>query len=76
MHKILLAGALVAGFALPSFAQGTSYYIVRDTTTKKCTIMHEKPTASTMTIVDGNKVYKTESEAQGAMKTTKVCTEQ
>lgn len=75
MQKILVAAALVASFSLPAFAQSTSYYIVRDAKTKHCTITHEKPTGSSVTIVSGDKVYKTESEAQGAMKTTKVCTE-
>jgi hypothetical protein len=75
MKHLILAGALVLAVAPASFAQETSYYIVRDAATKKCTVVHEKPTTTTTTIVDGNKVYKTETEAQSAMKTTKVCTE-
>jgi hypothetical protein len=75
MLKLALAGTFALSFALPSLAQESSYYIVRDATTKRCTITHEKPTGSSVTVVSGDKAYKTETEAQGAMKTTKVCTE-
>ena len=76
MHKLAFAGLLALSFAVPAQAQGSSYYIVRDATTKRCTITHEKPSGSSVTVVSGDKVYKTETEAQGAMKTTKVCTEE
>jgi hypothetical protein len=76
MHKIALAGLMALSFGLPAYAQESSYYIIRDATTKRCTITHEKPTSSSVTIVSGDKVYKSETEAQGAMKTTKVCTEE
>jgi hypothetical protein len=72
--QTVLAGVLVAGFALPAAAQ-TTYYVVQDTKTKHCTIVDKKPVASESTIVgpDGV-VYKTRTEAEGAMKTVKVCT--
>jgi hypothetical protein len=57
-------------------AQGTtSYYIVQDVKTKKCTIVDKKPVTTEATIVgpDGV-VYKTRTEAETAMKTVKVCT--
>jgi hypothetical protein len=84
MKNLLIGAMLVAGLSVPAFAQttvttspgaGSSYYIVQDASTKKCTITHEKPTTSSMTVVgsDGT-IYKTETEAQSAMKTTKVCT--
>ena len=68
--------ALAIGFAMPAHAQSTTeYYIVRDATTKKCTIVDHKPAASTTTtIVEGDTVYKTRTEADTAMKTVKVCT--
>jgi hypothetical protein len=68
--------ALAIGVALPAYAQSTTeYYIVRDATTKKCTIVDQKPAASTTTtIVEDGKVYKTRTEADTAMKTVKVCT--
>jgi hypothetical protein len=66
----MLAAMLVA-FATPSFAD---FYIVQDATTKKCTIVDQKPTVTTTTVV-GNGVYKTREEATTGMKTVKVCTE-
>jgi len=73
----LLSGAIVA-FALTSaFAQTTvssEYYVVRDATTKKCTIVDKKPTTTTETTVVGNGIYKTKVEAETGMKSVKVCT--
>lgn len=76
LRKVLLIGALA--FAAATVAEtamaATEYYVVRDTTTKKCTVVESKPTSTTTTIV-GNGVYKTRTEAETGMKTTKVCTE-
>ena len=54
-------------------ASAAEYYVVRDATTKKCTVVETKPTSTTTTIVD-NGTYKTKTEAETGMKTTKVCT--
>jgi hypothetical protein len=70
--RFVLAAALVAMFALPASAQ--SFYIVQDSASKKCTIVTEKPTV-TSSVVIGNKTYTTKSEAEGALKTTTVCTQ-
>ena len=71
--KLILAAALVASFAVPAFAD--EFYVVQDTTTKKCTIVDKKPTEATMTIVSpSGTVYKTRTEAETGMKTIKVCT--
>jgi hypothetical protein len=74
MKKILLSGIVVAFAATGAYAQSAEYYIVRDTTTKKCTIVDTKPTTTTTTVVD-NGVFKTKTEAETSMKTMKVCTE-
>jgi hypothetical protein len=58
---------------MPAFAD-ESYYVVRDTTTKKCTVVNEKPTTTTTTVTSDGTVYKTKTEAENAVKTTKVCT--
>ena len=74
MKKILIIGALA--FAATSIAQTASaaeVYVVRDATTKKCTIVDTKPTTTTTTIVD-NGTFKTRTEAETGMKTMKVCT--
>ena len=74
--NIALAGALVIALALPAVAQTTSFYVVQDVKTKKCTIVDKKPTATEYTTVgDDGVVYKTRIEAETAMKTVKVCTE-
>ena len=72
--NLVLTGAFVAGLTLPALAQ-TSYYIVQDVKTKKCTIMDKKPTTTEYTTVgDDGVIYKTRVEAETAMKTVKVCT--
>ena len=70
----LLAGILIVGFVLPVAAQTEGYYVVQSTKTKTCTITHERPSGTEYTMVspDGT-VYKTEVEAESAMKTIKVC---
>jgi hypothetical protein len=73
MKKLLLSTAVVAFTVTSAFAQTTEFYVVRDTATKKCTIVDKKPTTTT-TIVD-NGVFKTKTEAETGMKTMKVCTE-
>jgi hypothetical protein len=77
MKRFLISGALAAFAVTSTFAQtttvSTEYYVVRDATTKKCTIVDKKPTTTT-TIVD-NGTFKTRTEAETGMKTMKVCTE-
>jgi len=73
MKKLLLTG-LVAAFATSAYAQTTEFYVVRDASTKKCTIVDKKPTTTTTTIVD-NGTFKSRTEAETSMKTMKVCTE-
>ena len=70
-----VAGALVMALALPAAAQTTTYYVVQDVKTKKCTILDQKPTTTEYTTVGENGVvYKTRVEAETAMKSVKVCT--
>ena len=71
--KALIGAALACAFITPALA-ADEFYIVRDTTTKRCTIVDKKPTVTTTTVV-GNSVYKTRTEAETGMKTVKVCTE-
>lgn len=73
MTKTILALAVSTALVAPAAAQGT-WYIVQDTTTKRCTIVKERPTTTTMVVVgNSGKVYTTEAEAQTAMRTVKVC---
>jgi hypothetical protein len=77
MNKFLISSA-VAAFAITSAVAQTAvsgeFYVVRDATTKKCTIVDKKPTTTTTTVV-GDGVYKTRTEAETGMKSVKVCTE-
>jgi len=71
--NLALAGAFVAGLALPAVAQ-TSFYVVQDVKTKKCDIVDQKPVSKEMTVVGGDGVvYHSRVEAENAMKTVKVC---
>ncbi len=75
MKNLLIVGAIA--FAATSIAQTASaaeFYVVRDATTKKCTIVDTKPTTTTTTVVD-NGMFKTKTEAETGMKTMKVCSE-
>lgn len=75
MKKILMIGALAfAATTVAESAMSAEFYVVRDSATKKCTVVDSKPTTTTTTVVD-NGTYKTKTEAETGMKTTKVCTE-
>lgn len=72
MTKTLIALGISAALVVPAAAQ--SFYIVQDTKTKQCTVVKERPTTQTMVIVgNSGKVYTTETEAQTAIRTIKVC---
>ena len=68
--KFIAAAALVVAFSMPAFA-ANEFYLVQDTTSKKCSIVEAKPTVSTMTVV--GVVHKTKIEAETAMKADKSC---
>lgn len=73
MKKTFLTLAISTALIVPAAAQAT-FYIVQDTTTKRCTVVKERPTSTTMVVVgDSGKVYTTEAEAQAAIRTIKVC---
>jgi hypothetical protein len=71
--RLVAAAALVASFAAPAFA-ADEFYVAQDVKTKKCTVVDKKPTESSMTVVSpAGTFYKTRAEAEGGMKTVKVC---
>ncbi|HVG50184.1 MAG TPA: hypothetical protein VM867_00965 [Xanthobacteraceae bacterium] len=72
--KLIFGALIAAAIAMPSFAQTTTFYIAQDVKTKRCTIVDQRPTTTTTTTIVGDgTVYKTRTEAEGAMKTVKVC---
>jgi hypothetical protein len=70
----MIGAVAVAISAFAGSAVAAEFYVVRDATTKKCTVVDTKPTTTTTTIVD-NGTFKTKTEAETSMKTMKVCTE-
>ena len=46
--KYVLAGLFIAAFATPALAD---YWVIQDPTTKKCSAVNEKPTASPTVVV-------------------------
>ena len=75
LSRYALGFAALIVFTVPGFAQTTvtEYYVVQDVATKKCTIVDQKPTTTTMVQV-GPMTFKSRTEAEGGMKTVKVCT--
>ena len=74
VNKYIVPAALAAFVLTAQTAVAAEFYVVRDATTKKCTVVDTKPTTTTTTVVD-NGTYKTKTEAESGMKTTKVCEE-
>ena len=72
--KIATAALMLTAMSLPAFA-ADEFYVVQDVKTKKCTVVDKKPTDTSMTVVSpSGTVYKSRTEAEGSMKTVKVCT--
>ena len=73
--KLVIAAALATAIAVPAFAQTatTEFYVVQDTTTKRCTIVDKKPTTTTTVTQVGPVAFKTRTEAETGMKTIMVC---
>ena len=78
--KLVVSAFFLAAFSATAFAQtttttSTTYYVAQDVKTKKCTIVDQKPAdTTTVTILGDGAVFKTRTEAESSMKTTKVCT--
>ena len=73
MTRVVVIAALVSAMSLPAFGQAAEFYVVQDTTTKRCTIVDQKPTTTTTVTQVGPVAFKTRTEAEAGMKTIKVC---
>jgi hypothetical protein len=88
MKNYALGAVLLFAFTAPGLATSTTtttttttgggsssetFYLVRDPETKTCKVVTERPTSSSVTVV-GDTVFHTRTEAEGAIKTTKICT--
>jgi hypothetical protein len=75
LRKFLMIGAVAfAATSIADTATAAEFYVVRDTATKRCTVVDTKPTTTTTTVVD-NGTFKTKTEAETGMKSMKVCTQ-
>jgi hypothetical protein len=72
MKKFLIPAAVAAIMTGAAYAQ-TGFYVVQDTSTKKCTIVDKKPTTTSTVVVDDGKMFKSRTAAETGMKTMKVC---
>ncbi|MBV9551372.1 MAG: hypothetical protein JO032_01145 [Alphaproteobacteria bacterium] len=69
--QIALAGAMLMAVAAPAFAD--SFWIVQGPD-RHCQIVDKRPVTKEMTVVSPDGMtYTTRTEAEGAMKTIKVC---
>jgi hypothetical protein len=68
--KYALCGIALAALVTPALA-ANKFYVVRDTSTKECSIVEEKPTESTMKVV--GMAHKTQAKAEKAMNVAKNC---
>jgi vancomycin permeability regulator SanA len=71
MRAKLIAAAALAAFVTPALA--AEFFVVQDTSTKRCTIVEQRPTTQTSVVIGDGKVFTTRSEAENAMKTIQVC---
>lgn len=73
MRKLILAGAMLAGFTAAAPAQTVveeRYYVIQEPTTKRCTIVTERP--STGVVLDLG-IFRTYAEADLGARRSKVC---
>ena len=70
MKKAIICAFALAALATPALAD--EYWVVQDSSSKHCSIVTTKPTTTTTTVI-GNTAFKTRTEAESSMKTTKVC---
>ena len=69
--KHLLTALAIAAFATPALA--AEFFVVQDTSTKRCQIVEQRPTSSTTTVVGDGKVFTSRTEAETAMGSIQVC---
>ena len=71
MRAKLLTAAALAALVTPALA--AEFYVVQDTSSKRCQIVEQRPTTQTSVVVGDGKVFTTRTEAESAMKTIQVC---
>jgi hypothetical protein len=70
--KRALVAIIVLLFSTPIWA--AEFYIMRDLTTQKCTVVDKRPVTAVKTItLASDAIYKSRGDAESAMRTIKVC---
>ena len=72
MRAIFVGPAVAAFLVTPSLAD---YYIVHEPTTKRCTIVEERPASPGVGVVIGGLSFGVRSEAESRMRTVEECRE-
>jgi sporulation protein YlmC with PRC-barrel domain len=70
MKKLILAGATALALTSAALAD---FYVVQDTSTRRCSLAEERPTGKGAVVVAGTKVYKTREDAETAMNAAAAC---
>ena len=71
MRRVLVAASVVALFSVPAFA-ATQYWVAKDASTKKCSVVSTKPDGKKQTDA-GTKAYTSQANAEKALKMLKDC---
>ena len=73
--KRTLVAITVLLFSTP--IRAAEFYIMRDLTTQKCTVVDKRPVTAVKTItLASDAIYKTRKDAESAMRAIKVCSPQ
>lgn len=72
--RTLLSTIIAVAIVTPTLA-ADQFYIVRDGTSRRCTVVNQRPTSATATIV-GGAVYATREKADAAMRSAQICEEE
>lgn len=71
IRKVLVAASFVTLVGMPAFA-ATQYWVAKDATTKKCSVVSTKPDGKKVTDA-GTKAYDSQANAEKALKLLKDC---
>ena len=72
--KFALAAVLIAGFVTPAAAiDEQHYYIVRDNSTFKCSVIKGQPTSHTVTQLGGGSAFNSDAGAKTVMNKMTEC---
>lgn len=72
VREIAIAAALLIQFSGPVFADTIQYWVAKDAVSKQCEVVTKKPDG-TLVIELSKTIYKTEAEANDALKKLPDC---